>query len=125
MWWGIGVAIALIVPLMVFYLFAATRLRTVARSAPYGANEILLSTARSFTANALQKIGIVVMVLFVGLREDTPGLHLLWMALVVVIPVAYMALEGRRRKAMESHLDAPSDEFMRTLDRIPVPPWQK
>lgn len=125
MWWGIGVALVLLIPLMAFYLFAAARLRTASRSAPRAARDILWSAARSFLANAMQKLGIMIILLFVGLRDDAMGFHVVWMAFVVLMPVAYMAREARRRKSMNLQLDAESQDFMKTLDRFPMRPWQQ
>lgn len=70
-------------------------------------------------------LGIIVILLFVGLRQGAMGFHVVWMALVVLVPVAYMAREARRRKTVNSQLDTESQDFMKTLDSVPMLPWQQ
>lgn len=125
MWWVIGIAAGLTLALFVFYVFGALRLRSVAEGAPPGARSILLSAARACAANAVQKLGIVVILLFVGVDEDGVRAHMWWMLLVIVLPVGYIIREARRRSRMRAELDTDSRGFLESLERIPVLPWQR
>lgn len=125
MWWGIAVALVLLIPLMAFYVFVAVRLRTVRRSAPSAAaGDVLSSVARSSVANAIQKLAIILILFFVALRDDPAGFHLVWMSLIVLLPPIYSIMEAARRGKMEARLDSDSRQFLKTLDQVPMLPWQ-
>ena len=73
----------------------------------------------------MQKIGIIVIVLFVGLSDERVRGHIWWMALLIVLPPLYVALESWRRRRMKRDLDIDSERYLGSLDRIPMFPWLK